>query len=88
VLKDLGSKHAMVVYSKDGLDEISIADDTSVAELKNDKITTYIINPTEFGLSLGNLNDIKAENADNSLALIQQALDGKNGLGWFLCYSY
>ena len=79
VLKDLGSKHAMVVHSKDGLDEISIADDTFVAELKNDKITTYIINPTEFGLSLGNLNDIKAEDADNSLALIQQALDGKNG---------
>ncbi|CAC9606204.1 Anthranilate phosphoribosyltransferase (EC 2.4.2.18) [uncultured Gammaproteobacteria bacterium] len=79
VLKDLGSKHAMVVHSKDGLDEISIADDTFVAELKNDKITTYIINPTEFGLPLGNLNDIKAEDADNSLALIQQALDGKNG---------
>jgi anthranilate phosphoribosyltransferase len=41
VLKDLGSKHAMVVHSKDGLDEISIADDTFVAELKNDKITTF-----------------------------------------------
>ncbi|CAB5495634.1 Anthranilate phosphoribosyltransferase (EC [Bathymodiolus thermophilus thioautotrophic gill symbiont] len=79
VLKSLGSKHVMVVHSKDGLDEISIADDTFVAELKNDKITTYTINPTEFGLSLGNLDDIKAEDADSSLALIQQALDGKDG---------
>ncbi|SHA11619.1 Anthranilate phosphoribosyltransferase [Bathymodiolus thermophilus thioautotrophic gill symbiont] len=79
VLKSLGSKHVMVVHSKDGLDEISIADDTFVAELKNDKITTYTINPTEFGLSLGNLDDIKAEDADSSLTLIQQALDGKDG---------
>jgi anthranilate phosphoribosyltransferase len=45
----------MVVHSKDGLDEISIADDTYVAELKNNKVTTYTINPTEFGLPLGNL---------------------------------
>ncbi|MDC9715108.1 MAG: anthranilate phosphoribosyltransferase [Gammaproteobacteria bacterium] len=79
VLKGLGSKHVMVVHSKDGLDEISIADDTFVAELKDGKVTTYTINPTEFGLPLGNLDDIKAEDADSSLVLIQQALDGKEG---------
>lgn len=79
VLKSLGSKHVMVVHSKDGLDEISIADDTYVAELKNDVITTYTINPAEFGLPLGNLNDIKADDADSSLVLIQQALDGEDG---------
>ncbi|EEZ80678.1 MAG: anthranilate phosphoribosyltransferase [Candidatus Thioglobus sp.] len=79
VLKGLGSKHVMVVHSKDGLDEISIADDTFVAELKDDKVTTYTINPTELGLPLGNLNDIKADDADDSLILIQQALDGKEG---------
>ncbi len=79
VLKSLGSKHVMVVHSKDGLDEISIADDTYVAELKNNVITTYTINPAEFGLPLGNLNDIKADDADSSLVLIQQALDGEDG---------
>lgn len=79
VLKSLGSKHVMVVHSKDGLDEISIADDTYVAELKDGKVTTYTINPTDFGLALGDLNTIKAENADDSLVLIQQALDGKEG---------
>ncbi len=79
VLKSLGSRHVMVVHSKDGLDEISIADDTYVAELKDGKISTYTINPSEFGLPLGNLNDIQAEDADASLVLIQQALDGKDG---------
>ncbi len=79
VLKNLGSKHVMVVHSKDGLDEISIADDTFVAELKNGLIKTYTINPADFGLPLGDLNDIKAEDAESSLMLIQQALDGKKG---------
>jgi anthranilate phosphoribosyltransferase len=79
VLKSLGSKHVMVVHSKDGLDEISIADDTYVAELKDGSVTTYTINPAEFGLPLGDLNDIKADDADSSLKLIQQALDGKDG---------
>ena len=80
VLKNLGSKHVMVVHSKDGLDEISIADDTFVAELKEGQISTYSINPTDFGLPLGDLDDIKANNVDDSLALIQQALDGKDGV--------
>ncbi|SFV87452.1 Anthranilate phosphoribosyltransferase [hydrothermal vent metagenome] len=79
VLKSLGSKKVMVVHSKDGLDEISIADDTFVAELKEGKISTYTINPTDFGLSLGRLDDIKADDAERSLVLIQQALDGKKG---------
>ncbi len=79
VLKNLDSRHVMVVHSNDGLDEISIADDTLVAELKNDKISTYTINPKDFGLPLGNLADITADNAECSLKLIQQALDGKAG---------
>ena len=79
VLKSLGSKHVMVVHSKDGLDEISIADDTYVAELKEGKVSTYTINPSDFGLALGDLNDIKADDAESSLKLIQQALDGHDG---------
>ncbi len=79
VLKALGSRHVMVVHSNDGLDEISIADNTYVAELKDGVVSTYTLNPTDMGLPLGDLNDIKADNADDSLALIQQALDGKKG---------
>jgi anthranilate phosphoribosyltransferase len=79
VLKSLGSKHVMVVHSEDGLDEISIADDTFVAELIDGEVITYTINPSDFGIPLGDLSDIKAEDSIESLALIQQALDGKDG---------
>ena len=79
VLKNLGSQHAMVVHSNDGLDEISIADDTVVAELKEGKISTYSINPADFGLSPQPLTSVQASDAESSLSHIQQALDGTAG---------
>jgi anthranilate phosphoribosyltransferase len=79
VLKSLGTKNAMVVHSYDGLDEISIAADTFVAELRNGKISNYTINPNDFGLELGNLEDIKIKDSKQSLALIKQALNGEKG---------
>jgi len=79
VLKGLGSRHVMVVHSKDGLDELSIADDTYVAELKDGVVSTYTVNPTDVGLSIGSLNDIAADGADDSLAMIKDAFAGKEG---------
>ena len=79
VLKSLKSRHVMVVHSADGLDEFSVADKTFVAELYNDEVSTYSVHPDDFGLKLGNLNDIKAENADESLSLIYEAFSGHNG---------
>ena len=78
VLKELGSRHAMVVHSADGLDEFSIADESFIAELKNGNISTYSVAPGEFGLKLGDLNDIRADNAEASLALIYEAFSGEN----------
>ena len=69
VLKELGSRHVMVVHSDDGLDELSIADKTYVAELKDGNISTYSVHPEDFGLTLGDLKDIRADNADASLSL-------------------
>jgi len=79
VLKGLGSRHVMVVHSADGLDELSIADKTFIAELKGGVVTTYSIHPKELGFSLGNLNDIKADDAEGSLSLIKKAFSGQNG---------
>jgi anthranilate phosphoribosyltransferase len=79
VLKGLGSRHVMVVHSADGLDELSIADKTFIAELKDGNIATYSIHPKELGFSLGNLNDIKADDAEDSLSLIKEAFSGQNG---------
>ena len=80
VLKGLNSRHVMVVHSEDGLDEFSIANSTYVAELKDNNISTYIIHPRDFGLEEGNLDSIKAENAEQSLALINEAFSGKKGV--------
>jgi len=79
VLKSLGSRHVMVVHSADGLDELSIADKTFIAELKGGVVTTYSIHPEELGFGLGNLNDIKADDAEGSLSLIKEAFSGQNG---------
>ena len=79
VLKELGSRHVMVVHSDDGLDEFSIADKTHVAELKDGNVSTYSVHPEDFGLTLGDLKDIRADNADASLALITEAFSGRNG---------
>ena len=79
VLQDLGSNHVLVVHSADGLDEISIASETFVAELKNGKISEYTISPEQFGIERCSLLDIKVADADESLSLIKGLLSGQEG---------
>ena len=79
VLKGLDSRHVMVVHSEDGLDEFSIAKKTFVAELKDGDVSTYSVHPNDFGLNTGSLEELKAENANESLALIYDAFAGKEG---------
>lgn len=74
VLKTLGSEHVMVVHSIDGLDEISVAETTWVAELHNGAIREYQISPQDFDIKAGDLGLLAVENAEQSLALIQGAL--------------
>ncbi len=71
----LGSEHVMVVHSHDGLDEISIADNTFVAEYKNGTLTTYTISPTDFGMAKQPLTGLGVDSAKQSLALITSAFD-------------
>ena len=79
VLKSLESRHVMVVHSEDGLDELSIANETHVAELKDGHVSTYTIHPNDFDIQLGDLEKLKAENASESLALITDAFAGNKG---------
>jgi anthranilate phosphoribosyltransferase len=78
VLQSLGSKHVMVVHSDDGLDEISIAASTAVAELKDGEIREYQIEPEQFGCTRQSIDSLRVENAEESLVLVKQALDGSN----------
>tara|TARA_R110000824_G_scaffold379013_1_gene570767 strand:- start:78145 stop:79164 length:1020 start_codon:yes stop_codon:yes gene_type:complete len=77
VLKTLGSRHVMVVHSDDGLDEISLAGPTLVAELKEGEITQYTITPEELGIERQSLATLKANSAEDSLRLVKAALSGE-----------
>ena len=77
VMKQLGAEHVMVVHSKDGLDEISLAAPTAVAELKDGEITEWMLNPEDVGIESQTLNGLVVTDAAASLKLIKDAL-GKN----------
>lgn len=77
VLKKLGSRHVLVVHSEDGLDEISLAAPTRVAELKEGEVTEYTITPEEFGIERQSLATLKAASAEDSLRLVKAALKGE-----------
>ena len=79
VLKKLGSDHVMVVHADDGMDEISITSDTSVAELKDGEVTTYSISPEDFGMTRATQGDIRAEDADHSLQMIRAIFENNEG---------
>jgi anthranilate phosphoribosyltransferase len=74
VLKRLGSKHVLVVHSRDGLDEFSLAAATFVAELKDGEITEYEVRPEDFGLTSQTLLGLEVDGPQASLALISDAL--------------
>lgn len=73
VLQRLGAEHIMVVHSKDGLDEISLASSTYVAELKNGEITEYDLTPEDLGIKSQSLVGLSVDGADASLKLIRAA---------------
>jgi anthranilate phosphoribosyltransferase len=79
VLQRLGSKHVMVVYGLDGLDEISTSGDTMVGELKNGQINEYLLNPGQFGLELYDRRAITVTTVDESKAMIVAVLEGQPG---------
>jgi anthranilate phosphoribosyltransferase len=79
VLQKLGSRHVMVVHSRDGLDEISIGERTEVAELKQGQIRRFSIQPEDFGLKRAPIDQLKAADANASLEIIRDVLDNRPG---------
>ena len=74
VLARLGSTHVLVVHAQDGLDEISLAAPTHVAELRDGEIIEYRVQPEDFGIKSQSLIGLNVEDAQGSLALIRDAL--------------
>lgn len=79
VLRKLGSRHVMVVHSRDGLDEISIGDRTEVAEMKQGQVRRFSIQPEDFGLKRASIDQLKAADAAASLSIIRDVLDNQAG---------
>jgi len=79
VLQRLGSKHVMVVYGLDGLDEISISGDTMVGELVKGEINEYIFHPSQLGLELYDRRAIQVGTVEESKAMILAVLENQPG---------
>lgn len=79
VLRRLGAQHAMVVYGKDGMDELSLGAATKVAELKNDIITEYELHPEDFGLSMASHRQLRVDNCEQSKAMLLDVLNNQPG---------
>lgn len=79
VLANMGVKKAMVVHGLDGLDEISIKDDTLIWEINEGEIMEYVINPEEYGIKKRNLTEIQVKSVEMSRDMIIEVLDGKEG---------
>ncbi len=79
VLLQLGSEHVLVVHAEDGLDEISIAAPTRVAELKSGAVSVYTITPEDFGLQRAGLSAIAVDDAGQSLAMINAVFADQPG---------
>jgi len=77
VLNKLGGNHVMVVHADDGMDEISISSSTSVAELKNNEVIEYTIKPEDFGFSQHPIDEIRVQDAKESLAMVNTVLNNE-----------
>jgi anthranilate phosphoribosyltransferase len=79
VLERLGTQHALVIYGKDGMDEVSLGAATMVGELKEGKITEYEIHPEDFGLQMVSHRGLKVADAQESKTMLLEALDNTPG---------
>jgi anthranilate phosphoribosyltransferase len=78
-LQRLGAEHALVVYGKDGMDEISLGAATVVGELNNGEITEYEIHPEDFGLPMAGSRALRVETPEQSRQMLTGVLDGEAG---------
>jgi anthranilate phosphoribosyltransferase len=79
VLQRLGSRHVMVVYGMEGLDEISISGDTLVGELKNNEVREYTVHPRQFGMTPSDIAAIQVHDAAQAKDMLLSVLSGLPG---------
>jgi anthranilate phosphoribosyltransferase len=78
-LERLGADHAMVVYGRDGLDEVSLGAATLVGELKNGQVREYEIHPEDFGFAMSSSRALRVETPEQSRTMLLGVLDNAEG---------
>jgi anthranilate phosphoribosyltransferase len=78
-LQRLGAEHALVVYGRDGMDEVSLGAATLVGELKNGQLTEYEIHPEDFGMAMASNRALRVETAEESREMLRGVLDNRPG---------
>jgi anthranilate phosphoribosyltransferase len=78
-LQRLGAEHALVVYGRDGMDEVSLGAATMVGEFRHGEIREYEIHPEDFGLTMASNRTLKVESPAQSLSLLRSVLDNESG---------
>jgi anthranilate phosphoribosyltransferase len=79
VMQRLGAEHVLVVWGKDGMDEISLGAATMVGELKDGEVREYEIHPEDFGLQMVSHRGLKVADAEASKAMLLEALENRAG---------
>ena len=79
VLRALGSKHVLVVHAQDGLDELSIAAPSLMAELRDGQVRTFLFRPEEVGILRQSLDAIRVDGPEESAAMIREVFAGSPG---------
>ncbi len=80
VLQALGAEHALVVWGRDGMDEISLGAATLVGELRHGVVREYEIEPEDFGLAMASSRNLRVENAEESKTMLLEVLEGRRGI--------
>lgn len=78
-LQRLGAEHALVVYGRDGMDEVSLGASTLVGELKNGQITEYEIHPEDFGMTMSSNRALRVETPEQSMGMLRGVLANEHG---------
>ncbi len=80
VLRDLGAERALVVWGRDGMDELSLGAGTLVGELRDGKVREYELHPEDFGIAMAHSRNLKVADAVESRAMLLEALENRDGL--------
>lgn len=80
VLQELGAERALVVWGRDGMDELSLGAATLVGELRDGRVTEYEVHPEDFGIAMAASRNLRVHDAAESRAMMMLALDDDPGL--------